>query len=221
MKTKLAVMLAVLGVVGCGAPGSEGSSTDPLTAQEAVIAAAASTRPPLRCGPVLDPTTGATSVGTCPPNEKCCNGGCVIDTALCVAPPPQCVADSDCPQPGAPCQICADGSTACPKAVCDQGQCKVIFNQCPPPKACNPASANPVNQCGPHEACCNGVCQPDGELCKAPQCASAADCKGPLPQLCEVCANGKSECAHWECVAGACVTAICDPLPPGPAASSR
>jgi hypothetical protein len=42
------------------------------------------------------------------------------------------------------------------------------------------------------------------------ECSAASDCQGPLPQLCEVCASGKTACAHWVCQGGACETSICD-----------
>jgi hypothetical protein len=49
----------------------------------------------------------------------------------------------------------------------------------------------------------------DTTLCRCVGCVTAADCKGALPQLCEVCADGTTSCAHFECVAGACQVAIC------------
>src|SRR5580704_5184186 len=47
-------------------------------------------------------------------------------------------------------------------------------------------------------------------------------CKGPLPDVCEVCKDGKSECAHWVDVHGKCEVEICPdasttpPPPPSP-----
>ena len=63
---------------------------------------------------------------------------------------------------------------------------------------------------------CDPVVCPSGQsfdttLCKcvAPGCKTAADCTGPLPQLCEVCPEGGSGCAHFACVAGQCQIAFC------------
>jgi hypothetical protein len=63
---------------------------------------------------------------------------------------------------------------------------------------------------------CDPVVCPSGEtfdskLCKCipSGCKTAADCTGPLPQLCQVCADGGSACAHWSCVAGRCQVALC------------
>ncbi len=46
--------------------------------------------------------------------------------------------------------------------------------------------------------------------CVMAGCTTAADCSGPLPQLCEVCDGGGSGCAHWACVAGQCDLAFCE-----------
>jgi hypothetical protein len=42
---------------------------------------------------------------------------------------------------------------------------------------------------------------------------SAAVCKGPLPPICEKCADGKDECAHWVVEHGRCEIEICSPAP--------
>ena len=39
----------------------------------------------------------------------------------------------------------------------------------------------------------------------------AAACTGALPQICEVCSNGTTECAHWVDVNGQCAVEICAP----------
>jgi hypothetical protein len=61
---------------------------------------------------------------------------------------------------------------------------------------------------------CDPIVCPAGETfdrvqCKCvPGCNTAADCTGPLPNVCEVCDAG-SGCAHWTCVAHQCETAFC------------
>ena len=40
-------------------------------------------------------------------------------------------------------------------------------------------------------------------------CSRASQCRGPLPQICERCSNGRTACAHWTCVAHRCVMQIC------------
>ncbi|HEX3849413.1 MAG TPA: hypothetical protein VHW01_00520 [Polyangiaceae bacterium] len=40
-------------------------------------------------------------------------------------------------------------------------------------------------------------------------CSGDSDCQGPLPQICQVCSDGTTGCAHNECVAGKCEVSIC------------
>jgi hypothetical protein len=47
-------------------------------------------------------------------------------------------------------------------------------------------------------------------LCRCVGCNTAADCSGVLPQLCEVCADGTTACAHFACVNNSCQVAICN-----------
>jgi hypothetical protein len=67
---------------------------------------------------------------------------------------------------------------------------------------------------------CPGVCDPlpcaspqlwDPALCRCVDCVTAGNCRGPLPQLCRVCADGQTACAHWACMSGACQVATCGP----------
>jgi hypothetical protein len=37
----------------------------------------------------------------------------------------------------------------------------------------------------------------------------ASQCRGPLPQLCMVCSDGVSRCAHWTCYGGMCAAETC------------
>ena len=43
----------------------------------------------------------------------------------------------------------------------------------------------------------------------APECRTASDCTGILPMICEICPNGKQECAHFECAAHKCEVVTC------------
>jgi hypothetical protein len=40
-------------------------------------------------------------------------------------------------------------------------------------------------------------------------CATAADCQGVLPALCQLCSDGSAGCAHFTCVGGQCTIAYC------------
>jgi hypothetical protein len=52
-----------------------------------------------------------------------------------------------------------------------------------------------------------GTCQPDDG---PPACQAASDCSGFLPHNCAACADGTTQCAHWDCNGGACQIATCD-----------
>lgn len=43
----------------------------------------------------------------------------------------------------------------------------------------------------------------------AERCRTAEQCKGPLPQICVRCSDGKDVCAHWACVRHRCVVETC------------
>ena len=54
----------------------------------------------------------------------------------------------------------------------------------------------------------------------ANQCSTAGDCKGILPQICQVCSDGKMQCAHFVCNSGRCETQVCPPSSKGCASAS-
>jgi hypothetical protein len=70
-----------------------------------------------------------------PPPAGCdyVGGGCGADgnwTCGTLECKNQCKQDSDCPQLGAPCQQCPDGSSACPTSTCVNGMCQSSFPSC-------------------------------------------------------------------------------------------
>src|SRR5689334_22994305 len=71
--------------------------------------------------------------GKCQTVFEPCGGGGVGG-----GPGVECVANTDCVQAGAPCQVCPDGSTACPKVECIGGKCVGSFPGCGG-GACDPA----------------------------------------------------------------------------------
>jgi hypothetical protein len=68
-----------------------------------------------------------------------------------------CRSEADCPAPGAPCQLCADGSSACPEVSCERHRCVYSFPQCPSDDSC----AAVLCRVGTH--CEKGRCIPEGE----------------------------------------------------------
>ncbi|HYQ01138.1 MAG TPA: hypothetical protein VER96_20850 [Polyangiaceae bacterium] len=90
---------------------------------------------------------------------------------------------------------CHNPALGCPSSLtCGDGCDFEVSSQCP---VCDPIV------CPAHEVFSR-------ELCKCVSCVTAADCTGPLPQLCRVCADGSTACAHWSCVANACEVATCN-----------
>jgi hypothetical protein len=90
----------------------------------------------------------------------------------------------------------------------------------------DPCSCAPGSKCIPNRipdipgrcAVCDPIKCPTGEtwdraLCEcvptAPECVTAADCHGALPDLCKVCPNGGDGCAHFACVDHQCEIAFC------------
>jgi hypothetical protein len=77
-------------------------------------------------------------------------------------------------------KICQDGSEDSPHWVAQGGTCQMVV-------------------------CPNDTTNSDPNACQAP-----TDCRGLLPHICEQCADGTSQCAHFDCNAGACQTVVCD-----------
>jgi hypothetical protein len=40
-------------------------------------------------------------------------------------------------------------------------------------------------------------------------CEQPSDCTGLLPKTCQLCADGTSQCAHWDCNQNECVVTVC------------
>jgi hypothetical protein len=98
-----------------------------------------------------------------------------------------CTTASDCPLPGAPCELCTNGKTVCPVVNCVSGQCQYEFPSC-------------TGDCAPGLDWCplNGHCTSPACLacCQfGTSCAAAADCG----QACVTCPDGTSSCAAGQC----------------------
>jgi hypothetical protein len=63
---------------------------------------------------------------------------------------------------------------------------------------------NKLCKCVPNQ---DGPTRPDGS--GGLVCASAMDCTGALPDLCQICSDGGTGCAHFTCVANKCQVAYC------------
>jgi hypothetical protein len=122
----------------------------------------------------------------------CANdGSCNLAYPVC-DPGPTCTVDGDCAV-DLVCQVCSDGSYACPYAKCDEGQCVAAYDSCGG-QTCStnddcPVSSAPCQQCPdgsvqcPTSECVNGVCA--GGL---PGCGGFDPCDG------KACGDACSQC---------------------------
>jgi hypothetical protein len=103
-----------------------------------------------------------------------------------------CMTDADCPNPGSPCEPCADGSYACNRTYCAAGKCvterDMCTTKCATDKDC-PAPDIACADCGdgsrscPTSHCLMGQCQTS-----YPGCNNIDPCKGqPCGTECKPC----------------------------------
>jgi hypothetical protein len=106
-----------------------------------------------------------------------------------------CTTAADCPLPGAPCELCADGTTTCPVVTCVGAQCQYQF------PACAGDCAPGLVWCELGGRCTNPACL---SCCQfGTSCTVAADCG----QACITCQNGSTACSVAQCgteLAGQC-----------------
>ena len=139
----------------------------------------------------------------CRPGEAClaiamyCDGGGNCGQAFPVCEPPgQCDSDADCPAIGAPCEMCPDGSYACPSVVCVNGQCAGSF------EGCQGASCNDDGDCPVSDAPCQQC--PDGSIaCTESKCVNGE------------CAWGSPGCGGYDPCLGKACGETCTQCPPG------
>jgi hypothetical protein len=147
-----------------------------------------------------------------------------------------CMVDEDCPDYGAPCEACADGSYACNKTYCLEGKCvhtrDQCSTQCKTPMDC-PVPDVACKDCGdgtaacPTSDCVMGQCQLNFGTCGGFKPCDGVPCGSP----CKACGPDGMDCdaALTYCDAGGnctaqvpmcpnpdqCKTAMdCPPVPP-------
>jgi hypothetical protein len=145
--------------------------------------------------PTAGGSGGSGGSGTAPPSTPPSSGSSS-------APPPIAIVDAGAPPAtctnlGMPqlAMTCPDGTTVGPAYSIQNGQCSLVY-------PCPRSSAPAVDASAP----------PLAPTPLAPSCNFA------LPDLCEVCADGETLCAHYAIVGNQCMTEICPPpmAPPPP-----
>jgi hypothetical protein len=90
------------------------------------------------------------------------------------------------------CRKCDDGTNQCAHHVCNNGTCEIAT--CPLTAGGGGSGTGSGTGTG-------GT--------STPECKVASDCKGILSKHCVKCADGKDDCEHWTCNAGACMKEMC------------
>jgi len=175
------------------------------------------------CGATCS-TCDPSSMGcTADPVAKYCDqqGGCGLAYPVCDAPG-ECVNDADCSMQVslAPCEICPDGTYACPQVYCDQGQCVGSFPGCQgggcEMDADCPQAGAPCQMCPdgttscPSSQCINGMCA--GSF---PGCGTYDPCAGlACGDYCSPCPPDDPMCASIAVVMYCNADGSCDTTPP-------
>ncbi len=154
----------------------------------------------------------------CSPGGPCSNiatycdatGICTVEFPTCEAA--ECQSSDECPQPGAACQECPDGTLACPSVTCVLGQCVGSFPTCQGTTCSDdtdcPQSLAPCQQCPDGSAAC------PWSRCEAGSCVSGVDtCDGTTePNPCEgkMCGDSCHPCDGIPGCLGPPVIMTCD-----------
>ncbi|MBM4364320.1 MAG: tail fiber domain-containing protein [Deltaproteobacteria bacterium] len=105
-----------------------------------------------------------------------------------------CKDDGECPAP-AICRICADGSPACAKGICEPGgTCAVQYDSCGGGSGGSTGAGGSTGSGGYGGA---------GGTTGIGECRSNADCPA-VRMPCEQCADGSMACPSVDCIAGQC-----------------
>lgn len=136
----------------------------------------------------------------CRPGEPCpeiaqyCGPDGRCDQAFPVCEPTSCETHADCIKPEGPCQLCGDGSHACPSASCIAGQCVASFDSCPN-IACQSGADCPVSN-APCQPCSDGTFACPVSTCEAGSCvAQIPGCSGYSPCAGKACGDPCTQCA--------------------------
>jgi hypothetical protein len=116
-----------------------------------------------------------------------------------------CTTASDCPLPGAPCELCSDGVPACPIVDCVAGQCQYRF------PSCKDVCSAGLDWCPLNGRCVAPACLACCQF--GSTCSTASDCG----TACVTCGDGSTACLPGQCgteLAGQCF--FPEPVCPAP-----
>jgi hypothetical protein len=139
----------------------------------------------------------------CDPNDPTCvddqlvrycgGDGCSLNFPSCITA--ECTTAKECATP-ASCQLCADGSAACPTSDCVNGKCVTTFPTCPTPECMSdgecPISKAPCQLCPDGSTACPWARCTDGKCTSGiDTCDDSDPCKGKsCGDLCSTCPAG-------------------------------
>jgi hypothetical protein len=150
------------------------------------------------------------------------NHQCVLEFPCPVKGPPPiqgCTQGGTC-QPGSGCGSVTDNSGCSTSCMCDGSghfQCNVTcqIDGCSQGSKCSPGTGCGSGG-GPDGCSTSCMCDPNGYLSCGTVCVDAGPppvtdpCPGfAVPDICEICSNGTTECAHAILVMGQCQVEIC------------
>jgi hypothetical protein len=130
-------------------------------------------------------------------------GRCGPGMPQCEPPAGECQTAMDCPQSLAPCEICPDGSAACPFTDCINGACVAQFSTCsgpgPVPNECQSDLDCPQID-APCQVCADGTAACPGSFCGMGQCFYSFPTCGNGYDPCEgkACGESCSLCAPYD-----------------------
>ncbi len=162
------------------------------------------------CGSLCNDCDPAT--GVCTNIATYCDamGSCTAQFPTCEAP--ECQSSDECPQPGAPCEQCVDGTLACPSVTCLLGQCVGSFPTCQG-AICDEDSDCPQSL-APCQQCPDGTTACPYSRCEMGSCVSGIDTCDPTtnPNPCEgkMCGDSCHPCDGIPGCLGPPVVMTCD-----------
>lgn len=146
----------------------------------------------------------------CGADGKCGEGFPVCEVSLCDS-------HADCPVPEVACQLCSDGTYACPSASCVAGRCVSSFDSCPDSTCLSdadcPTSNAPCQLCGDgSQVCPIASCQGGRCVASIPGCSGHSPCAGKAcGEPCSQCPPHDPDCFETAVLKTCDANGVCTP----------